>query len=104
MPTVRNGGKPFSLRYHRVWDKKVRAFAGGLTVMAPALGQWEAPCGTLFRERMLPVCVACTAEQIEAIADITAKHYEQLAVMYFRVSDGVSVRHYDPKKKYDRVG
>src|SRR4051812_18908209 len=100
VPTTRNDGRPISTRFHRVWDSKVRAVSGGLTVLSPAKGQWVAPCGTLFAERMIPVCIACSREQIDAIADMTAKYYEQLAVMFYRVSDLVCLRHYDPERKF----
>ena len=94
VPTVRNDGRPIRTRYHRVWDGKVRAITGGLTVLAPARGQWVSPAGELFVERMIPVRIACTESQIGAIADMTAGYYEQLAVMYYRVSDRVVVKHY----------
>lgn len=54
VPTVRNDGKPYRLRYHKVWDDKVRAISGGLTVMPVAKGQWVYK-EELFTERMIPV-------------------------------------------------
>jgi hypothetical protein len=95
VPTVRNDGKPFRLRYHRVWDAKVRAITNGLTVLHPVKGQWVAPDGTLFAERMIPVRIACTEAQIEDIADLTVIYYEQKAVMFYRVSDRVTIKHYE---------
>jgi len=95
VPTVRRkDGKPIRTRYHRVWDGKVRAIAGGLTILQPAKGQWVSPSGELFSERMIPVRVACSEEQIDKIADMTAVYYDQLAVMYYRVADKVTVKHY----------
>ena len=68
VPTVRRkDGKPIRTRYHRVWDGKVRAIAGGLTILQPAKGQWVSPSGELFSERMIPVRVACSEEQIDKI-------------------------------------
>jgi len=94
VPTVRRvGGKPYRTRYHRVWDAKVRALAGGLTILRPAIGQWVAPDGELFKERMIPVRVACTRAQIEEIIDFTLVYYDQLAVMAHKVSDEVIIRH-----------
>jgi hypothetical protein len=43
---------------------------------------------------MIPVRIACTQDQIETIADWTAKYYEQQAVMYYRVSDYVVIKQY----------
>lgn len=92
VPTISNEGKPYRTRYHRVWDAKVRAITGGLTIMAPAKGQWKSLDGDLYIERMIPVRIACTREQIEEIIDITMKYYDQLAVMAYRVSDEVIIK------------
>lgn len=94
VPTVRNDGKPFRLRYHRVWDAKVREITGGLTILQPAKGQWVCPEGNLFQERMIPVRVACSADQMARISDFTAEYYDQQAIMYYRVSDRVVIQHY----------
>jgi hypothetical protein len=87
VPTMSNAGKPYRTRYHRVWDAKVRAIAGGLTILRPAIGQWVNPDGTLFKERMIPVRIMCTEPQINEIIDITIKYYDQEAVLATRVSD-----------------
>jgi hypothetical protein len=94
VPTVRPDGRPFRLRYHRVWDAQVRAITGGLTILQPARGQWISPEGELFAERMIPVLLACSESQIEEIADFTAAYYSQKAVLYWLVSDRVVLRHY----------
>jgi len=94
VPCVRNNGRPIRTRCHRVWDAKVREITGGLTILPPAKGQWLAPDGELFAERMIPVRIVSTEEEIEQIADMTAAFYSQLAVMYYRVSDLVRVKHY----------
>lgn len=95
VPTVRNDGRPFRTRYHKVWDKEVRAITGGLTIHGPVKGQWVSKKGELFAERMIPVRIMCTEEQINVIADMTAEYYEQLAVMFMRISDDVRIKHYD---------
>lgn len=95
VPTIRNNGKPFRTRYHRVWDAKVREISNGLTIFKPAIGQWISRDENLYTERMIPVRISCTEEQIDQIADMTAKYYSQLAVMYYKVSDHVVVKHYD---------
>jgi hypothetical protein len=90
VPTVMNG-EPIRTRYHRVWDSRVRSIAGGLTVLKPAKGQWVNE-GNLHIERMIPVRIACTHDQILQIIDITLKYYNQLAVMAYRVSDYVIIK------------
>lgn len=88
--------RPVTTKYHRLWDKKVYEITGGLTILQPVIGYWvDTMDGEKFRERMIPVRIACTEPQIEVIADITAKHYNQRAVMYYRVADQVNVKRYN---------
>jgi len=74
-----------------VWDKKVREIANGLTILKPAMGQWISPDGNVFAERMIPVRIACSESEINNIAIMTKEYYDQLAVMYYRISDRVVV-------------
>lgn len=88
VPTVRRiDGRPIKTRFHKVWDSKVRVLSGGLTILRPAIGQWISPTGELFKERMIPVRIACNREQMETIAKMTLQYYDQLAVMYYKISD-----------------
>ncbi len=93
VPTLRNG-KPVRTKSHKVWDARIREISGGLTVLRPAKGEWVAPDGTLFSERMIPVRIMCTSDQIEEIAKITASFYDQLAVMFYKISDDCRIRHF----------
>lgn len=89
VPTVRRvSGKPYRTRFHRIWDAKVRAISGGLTIMHPGRGQWLHK-ETLHEERMIPVRIMCTRDQIKQVIDITLEYYDQLAVMAYKVSDDV---------------
>lgn len=94
VPTIRPNGKPIRTRFHRVWDDKVRAFSTGSTILKPVKGKWASPDGELFVERMIPVRISCSANDIEKIADMTAKYYEQQAVMYYLISGYVRIKHY----------
>jgi hypothetical protein len=94
VPTIRRrDGKPIKTRYHRVWDIKVRSIAGGMTILNPAKGQWVANDGELFVERMIPVRIMCTEDQINQIIDMTLQYYDQLAVLAYKISDNVIMRH-----------
>ncbi len=93
VPTVTNEGKPIRTRHHQVWDRKVYALSRGLTILKPAVGKWVSPFGKLFTERMIPVRISCTREQIDEIIDITMKYYDQLAIMAYKVSDEVILKH-----------
>ena len=92
VPTVRNDGRPFRTRYHRVWDEKVRKISGGLTVMPVAKGQWVCPEGNIFKERMIPVRLIATREQIDQVVDMTMIYYDQLAVLAYMVSNEVILK------------
>jgi hypothetical protein len=93
VPTQFNDGTPIKTKYHKKWDEKVQAISGGLTIHAPSKGKWVSPNGTLFAERMIPVRIACTREQIEKIVDITISYYKQEAVMAYKISDEVIIKH-----------
>ena len=88
VPTTKDG-KPIRTRYHRVWDEKVRKITGGLTILQPAKGQWIAPDGELFTERMIPVRIAGSREQILKIMELTLAYYDQQAIFAYKVSDEV---------------
>jgi hypothetical protein len=90
VPTIMHD-KPVRLRYHKVWDAMVRAIASGLTILTPVKGQWVSPSGTTFHERMIPVRIACTQEDMVKVANLTLKYYQQEAVMFYQVSDNVFV-------------
>lgn len=91
VPTISNEGKPYRTRYHRVWDKKVREISGGLTIFRPAKGQWVNSKGKLFEERMIPVRIACTEDDIDSIINLTMKYYNQEAVMSYQISEHVKI-------------
>lgn len=94
VPTVtRQGALPIRTRFHRVWDEKVRAITGGLTIQSPSKGQWISPEGELFIERMIPVLFAATEEQRDEIMAMTLTYYDQLAVMCWEVSNNVKILH-----------
>lgn len=95
VPTVMPNGRPIRTRQHRVWDERVRQITGGLTIMPPVYGQWVSSTQELFLERMIPVRIACTKEQINTIADMTAKFYNQLAIMFYQLSNEVFIKKYE---------
>lgn len=105
VPTVRNDGRPYRTRYHRIFDKKVQEISGGLTILSPVKGTWISPDKTLFKERMIPVRFVSTKQQAKEIADFALTYYDQLAIMYYRVADEVSLvrrkcKGFDKKSTY----
>ena len=100
VPTERRlkPGKYYTTRYHRVWDSKVRVITVGLTVMSPARCQWIYPStGELFKERMIPVRILATRDEIDKVIDLTLKYYDQLAVLCYKISDEVILKYKDVK-------
>jgi hypothetical protein len=90
VPTVhRLSGKPIRVRFHRVWDEKVRAITGGLSIMPPIRGQWVSPEGQVFFDRMIPVRIAATRPQMDQIMELTKQHYDELEVFAYLLSDTV---------------
>lgn len=92
VPTERRlrPGKYYKTRYHRVWDQKVRQITGGLTIMMPAKGQWIHPSTKeLFSERVIPVRVMATREEIDQVIKLTLDYYDQLAILCYKISDEV---------------
>lgn len=94
VPTVRDSERYYTRKYHRLWDTKVREISGGLTILKPVKGEWVSPEGSLFSERMIPVRISCTEDEMNKIADLTAKHYSQKCILFYRISDCVVFRCY----------
>lgn len=93
VPTVRPDGRPIKARFHRVWDRKVYEITNGLTILNPTKGKWVNTDGVLFAERMIPVRIACTREQIESIINFSLTYYEQEAIMAYLLSETVIIKH-----------
>ncbi len=85
--------RPIRTRYHRVWDAKVREITGGLTICKPATGHWVSPSGEVFVERMIPIRIIATQEQMEEIVDMTIKYYKQEAVLAYEIAQNFILRH-----------
>lgn len=99
VPCQKNNGKPVTTRHHKEWDKRVRKITNGLTIMTPAKGQWLDVNGSVYEERMIPVRISCSEAEINKVMDMTAQHYEQLAVMAYMVSDRVLIKDYTVTEK-----
>lgn len=90
VPTISNEGKPFRTKMHKEWDTRVRRISNGLTIYKPALGQWvDNETNELYVERVIPVRVACTKEEILKIMKITRDFYNQIDVLAYKLSSEV---------------
>lgn len=83
--------KPVRTKHHKQWDKFVRNISGGLTIFTPVKGQWV-DNGNLYLDKMIPVRIVCNEKQINKIIDFSLKHYRQLAILAYRISDRVILK------------
>lgn len=94
VPCNYNDGRPVKTRHHREWDRQVRKITNGLTILPPSKGQWiDESDGKLYVDRMIPVNLIATEEDMETVAKITMRHYDQLAVMFFKLSEHAIIRY-----------
>lgn len=93
VPHSDNNGKKFPIEHHWKWDSFVKEITGGLTIHRVAKGEWINPSGELYKDKMIPVHVSCTEEEIHKIIDFTIKHYDQEAVTAYAISDYVIIKH-----------
>ena len=93
VPQFSNKHKEYSVKFHKVWDDKVKKISGGLTILRTAKGHWQNPKGKLFVEKMIPVRIYCTKKEINKIIALTMDYYNQEAVMAYKISNEVIVKH-----------
>lgn len=90
VPTMTNDGVPFKTRHHREWDKQVKKITNGLTIFKPVTGIWvDKSVKKEYRERMIPVRIACSKSEIIEIMKRTERHYNQIDVLAYKISDEV---------------
>ena len=93
VPVTNNNGITFGYEHHEAWDEFVKNLTGGVTIMKVAKGQWVSPEGEVYVDRMIPCRIVCNEEQISEIIDFTIEHYDQEAVLAYRISTNVILRH-----------
>ena len=60
--------------------------------MKPAKGLWEHEAN-VYSDRVIPVRIKAMKQEMMKIANMTIQHYEQLAVMYYRLSNDCIVQY-----------
>ena len=93
VPRYSNSKKEYPIKYHRVWDVKVRKIAGGITIFMPAKGQWISPKRNIFSEEMIPVRIYCGEKEINKIISLTLKYYNQEAIFAYEISSNVKIKY-----------
>jgi hypothetical protein len=99
VPASGNNNKEFSYEHHKAWDAFVKEPTGGVTIMKTAKGRWVSPHGQLYADRMIPCRIICTKEQINKIVDFTLVHYDQEAVLAYKISLVVILKHKNNEKE-----
>ena len=89
VPAFDNDGNEFGIEHHKTWDSYVLAITGGLTVMKSAKGEWISPVGKKYKDKMIPCRIMCTKDQIKTIGKFTMNHYDQEAVLCYKISSEV---------------
>ena len=93
VPVRDNAGIDFALEHHKAWDAYVTEISNGLTLLKCVRGLWFDSTKRSYQEEMIPVRIACRSRDIKKIAEFSARHYEQKAIFYYRVSNRVAVFH-----------
>ena len=93
VPASNNKDKKFSYEHHKAWDAFVKQITGGVTIMKTAKGQWVSPHGQLYVDRMIPCRIVCNEEQMNKIINFTIDHYDQEAVLAYKISNNVILRY-----------
>jgi len=93
VPASNNKDLKFTYEHHKEWDAFVKKTTGGVTITKTAKGQWVSPTGKLYIDRMIPCRIMCNKEQMLEIVDFTIEHYNQEAVMAYKISDDVILRY-----------
>jgi len=93
VPVVDKNEKKFDIEHHKAWDRYVIQITGGLTITKQAKGKWLSPLGSQFFEKMIPVRIICGEEEINKIVDFTIRHYDQEAVLAYKISSNVVLKY-----------
>jgi hypothetical protein len=93
VPASNNKDQEFSYEHHKQWDAFVKKITGGVTIMKTAKGEWISPNGKIYVDRNIPCRIICNEKQINEIIDFTLVHYNQEAVMAYRISTNVKLRY-----------
>ncbi len=88
LPVADNDGFVFLDRHHKKFSDRVLNVSGGSTENPWSAGKWINE-GRLHKERMIPLEFLATTEQADMIAAFAAKHYDQIEIMCYPISDRV---------------
>jgi hypothetical protein len=87
-----NKTQEFTYEHHKAWDEFVIHVSGGITIMKTVKGEWVSPDNLRFKDRMIPVRIKCTRKEMLSIIKFTISHYQQEAVLAYKLSDEVILK------------
>ena len=90
IPVADNDGHTFSNSYRKIFVDILIKETGGLSVLPTVKGFWIDK-GITYADENTPLRVICTGEDIERFAYIAKEHFNQLAILYYKISDDVVI-------------
>ncbi len=78
-------GTIFNKAHHGTFIRKVLTVAGGYSWLPEIDGAWVNSHCEVVKEKMIPIRVACTDENIKEIASFAKQHYEQEAIFVLEI-------------------
>ena len=88
IPCSWSDGVWIDIAVHEKWDKRCREISTGLTILRSVKGVWEDDSQE-YVERMIPVRLVATRDDIMALVKFTKEFYKQAAIMCYKLSDDV---------------
>ncbi len=88
VPVQDKHGVMFPQRHHDWFFKKVRRISGGITRNPMAQGEWKHK-RRLYSEPVVSLMFLATDEEADKVAATGRKHYRQIEVIYYVVSNHV---------------
>lgn len=85
IPSQFNDRKTIHVEHHYAFDDFVKGIAGGLTILRSGMGYWVDLSGETYKERMIPVRIICSDQEIEQIGNFALTHYKQKAILYYKI-------------------
>ena len=94
IPIINNRGERFSAEHHKKWNNKALKIAGKFIIMKVIKEEWINLFGKEFyKNKMIPIRISCTKNQIEKIIQITIKHYNQEVILAYIISEKALLRY-----------
>lgn len=88
IPIADNAGFVFSDSHRKLFFDMLIGETSGLSILPNLQGFWEEK-GKIYEDINTPLRVICTGEDIKRFANTAKEHFDQLAILYYQISDNV---------------